>query len=75
MKYLDLAIDRAVQLGAEYADIRIHKTTTEVLYLQNKSIKNANNDVLYGYGIRVLKDGTWGFAHSSVFTEDALLKT
>lgn len=75
MKYLDMAIEKAIQLGADYADIRIQKTTTEVLYIQNSSIKNSNNDVLYGYGIRVLKNGAWGFAHSNNFTEDALFKT
>ncbi len=75
MKYLEMAIDKAVQLGADYADIRIQKTTSESIYLQNFSVKESNQNVLYGYGIRIMKDGAWGFAHSNIFTDEALVKT
>jgi len=75
MKYADLAMDAALGLGAEYADIRIQKTTDQVIYLQNLSLKNTSNSILHGYGIRVFKDGAWGFAHSNVFSQDAVLDT
>jgi TldD protein len=75
MKYLDLAMNAAEQLGAEYADIRVQKTTDEVIYLQNLSLKNTSNSVLYGYGVRFFKDGAWGFAHSNCFSDEAVLKT
>ncbi|MDD4223162.1 MAG: TldD/PmbA family protein [Candidatus Cloacimonetes bacterium] len=75
MKYLDLAMNAAESLGAEYADIRVQKTTDEVIYLQNLSLKNTSNRVLYGYGIRFFKDGAWGFAHSNIFTDEAVLQT
>jgi TldD protein len=75
MKYLDLAMNAAEGLGAEYADIRIQKTTDQVVFLQNLSLKNTSNNVLYGYGIRVFKNGAWGFAHSNVFTDEAVLGT
>ena len=75
MKYLDLAMNAAERLGAEYADIRVQKTTDEVIYLQNLSLKNTSNEVLYGYGIRFFRDGAWGFAHSNVFSDEAVLKT
>ncbi len=73
MKYLDLAMNAAQSLGAEYADIRVQRTTDQVIYLHNLSLKNTSNSVLYGYGIRVFKDGAWGFAHSNVFTDEAVL--
>ena len=75
MKYLDLAMNAASSLGAEYADIRIQKTTDEVIYLQNLSLKSVNTEVLHGYGIRVFKDGAWGFAHNNVFSDEAVLAT
>ncbi len=75
MKYLDLAMNAANSLGAEYADIRIQKTTDQVIYLQNLSLKHTATDVLHGYGIRVFKDGAWGFAHSNVFSDEAVLAT
>ncbi len=75
MKYLDLAMNAAETLGAEYADIRIQKTTDQVIYLQNLSLKHTSNNIIQGYGIRVFKDGAWGFAHSNVFSDEAVLAT
>ncbi|MCB5271398.1 MAG: TldD/PmbA family protein [Candidatus Cloacimonetes bacterium] len=75
MKYLDLAMNAASSLGAEYADIRIQKTTDQVIYLRNLSLKSANTSVLNGYGIRVFFGGAWGFAHNNVFSDEAVLAT
>jgi TldD protein len=75
MKYLDIAIDLARSLGADYADIRIQRSTTESIYLEDVGFKHNAIDTIYGYGIRVLKNGAWGFAHSNIFTEDAVRKT
>jgi len=49
MRYLDLAIGAALELGAEYADIRVQRTTDEVVLLRNLSLKNSSRDVIYGY--------------------------
>lgn len=75
MKYLDLAMNAATSLGAEYADIRIQKTTDQVIYLQNLSLKHVQTGVIEGYGIRVFKDGAWGFAHNKEYSEAAVLAT
>lgn len=75
MKYLDLAMNAAQSLGAEYADIRIQRTTDQVIYLRNLSLKSANTNVIDGYGIRVFKDGAWGFAHNNVYSDEAVLAT
>lgn len=75
MKYLDIAMNTASLLGADYADIRIQKTETQTIYLQNLSLKNTSNNVLHGYGIRVFKDGVWGFAHSNEFNEKSVIAT
>ena len=44
-------------------------------YLQELSLKHTSNDVQQGYGIRVFKNGAWGFAHSNVFSDEAVLAT
>jgi TldD protein len=75
MNYLDLAMNAAETIGAEYADIRIQKTIDQVIYLQNLSLKHTSNDVQQGYGIRVFKNGAWGFAHNNVFSDEAVLAT
>ncbi len=75
MKYLDIAMDAARSLGADYADIRIQKTTDQVIYLHNLSLKNTSTDITDGYGIRVFKDGAWGFAHCNKFSDDQVAAT
>ena len=75
MRYLELAIGKALDLGAEYADIRVQKTSDEVVMLRNLSLKNTSHNVIYGYGTRVFYQGAWGFAHNNVFSEKAVLAT
>jgi TldD protein len=75
MKYLELALDTAKSLGADYADIRIQKSQTERIYLRNMSLKDTSLNQLHGYGIRIFKKGAWGFAHSNIFSEEAVVKT
>ena len=75
MKYLEIAMGIAKSMGADYADIRIQKTTQEWIYLEDTNFKQNAQGTVYGYGIRVLKDGAWGFAHSNIFNEDTVKKT
>lgn len=75
MDFLDLALNKAMLLGADYADIRIQKTESEFIYLRNLSLKSTSTNELHGYGIRVFKNGAWGFAHSNIFDEEAVIKT
>ncbi len=75
MDYLSLAMEKASAMGADYADMRIQKTRSESIFLRNLSLKDTKNRVVYGYGIRVLKDGAWGFAHNSVFDADSVVET
>jgi len=75
MDHISVALDHAQSLGAEYADIRIQKTRRETIYLVDLSLKNTSMNVEHGYGIRVMKNGAWGFAHSNIFTNDEVKKT
>jgi len=73
--YLNHAIEYAVALGADYADIRIQRSRTELIYLRNFSLKQSQQSQIYGYGIRVFCQGAWGFAHSNIFSSSELEKT
>jgi TldD protein len=75
MDHLSIALDHARSLGAEYADIRVQKTKREVIYLEDLSLKNTSMSIEHGYGIRVMKKGAWGFAHSNIFNNDEVKKT
>ena len=70
-----IAIDYALSLGADFADIRIQRTKREFIFVRDLNVKMFNNDDSYGYGIRVFKSGAWGFAHNKIFTKDAIIET
>ncbi|MBN2363342.1 TldD/PmbA family protein [candidate division WOR-3 bacterium] len=59
------AIERAKKEGAEYADIRIIQDESEMLETRNGKPSRIDYNESEGFGIRVLYDGSWGFASSS----------
>lgn len=48
--------------GASYADLRIHGITTEILQLRDGELETAVVNREIGLAVRVIVDGTWGFA-------------
>jgi TldD protein len=58
----DAALAAAVAAGASYADLRIQAITTEIVQLRDGELESAvvNRDI--GLAVRVIVDGTWGFA-------------
>lgn len=62
--YTDRALNTAHARGATYADVRIVRRTTEDIELKNGVIEALAQDNSYGFGVRVVADGAWGFASS-----------
>jgi TldD protein len=60
-----IALDTAQSKGASYADIRIIKLDTENIGVRNGRIAAMDHDESYGFGVRVLANGAWGFASST----------
>lgn len=58
----DAALSAAVQAGASYADLRIHAIATETVQLRDGVLETAVVDHEIGLAVRVIVDGTWGFA-------------
>lgn len=66
MKKLALrAIDTAAQQGASYADIRLIQTTHESIETENGAVSQVVQEESWGFGIRVIAKGAWGFASSN----------
>src|SRR6266850_4358913 len=61
----DVALNVAKQRGASYADIRINRTLNQFINTREKIVQNVTNTESFGFGVRVLVDGSWGFAASS----------
>jgi TldD protein len=59
-----LALDEASRRGASYADVRIVSIENEVLNVRNGSPEQVELQALRGFGVRVIVNGSWGFAAS-----------
>ena len=66
----DAALATAKQGGASYADIRINRYRNQFLFTRDRRVQNIVNTEDFGFGVRVLVEGTWGFASSSAVTKD-----
>ncbi len=64
------AINTAKKLGVDYADIRIINQRNQEIILMDLSPKEIADKESIGFGVRVLKNGAWGFASSSLVTKD-----
>ena len=58
----DIALSTARRLGVTYADIRINRYRTEAISTREKQVQNVSRSQNFGFGVRVLFKGTWGFA-------------
>ena len=58
----DAALSAAIAAGASYADLRIHAITTEHIQLRDGELEAAVVNREIGLAVRVIVDGTWGFA-------------
>ena len=70
----DAALTSAKQAGASYADIRINRYRNQFLFTRDRRVQNLVNTSDYGFGLRVIVDGTWGFSSSSVVTKDEIAR-
>jgi TldD protein len=62
----EAALARAAALGATYADIRINRYRRESIATRERQVQNVSRSTSYGLGLRVLVNGTWGFAASNL---------
>jgi TldD protein len=58
----DAALSAATAAGASHADLRIHRISTELIQLRDGELETAVISRQVGLAVRVIVDGTWGFA-------------
>ncbi len=68
----DAALGAARGRGASYADIRIGRYLNQFIQSRETKIQNVTNTESYGAGVRVIVNGTWGFAATNDVTEDGV---
>ncbi|HEY0042286.1 MAG TPA: TldD/PmbA family protein, partial [Flavisolibacter sp.] len=70
----DAALNAAKKGGATYADVRIGRYLTQAIMAREAKIQNIANSESYGVGIRVIVNGTWGFAATNEVSKEGIVK-
>ncbi len=71
----DIALNAARAKGATYADVRIGRYLNQFITAQEKRVSNIVNTESAGVGVRVIANGTWGFAATSDMSPDGIART
>ncbi|HEY0458490.1 MAG TPA: TldD/PmbA family protein [Pyrinomonadaceae bacterium] len=70
----DAALTLAKKLGADYADIRINRYRLETITTRERQVQTVSRGQNFGFGVRVLVKGTWGFAASPLATTEEVAR-
>ncbi|MCL4466497.1 MAG: TldD/PmbA family protein [Chloroflexi bacterium] len=64
------ALNTAQVLGASYVDVRVVRHEGQVIAVKNGLVEGVSTGESQGFGVRVVVDGAWGFAASSVLNAE-----
>lgn len=68
----DVALNTAKSLGSTYADVRIGRYLNQFVATREQKVQNIANIESFGVGVRVIANGTWGFAATHEVTPDGI---
>ena len=68
------ALGAARDAGASYADVRIGRYRRQFLSARERQVQAVSDNESYGVGVRVLVQGSWGFAASSDLSRTGVVK-
>ena len=66
----NMVLDLAQRAGAGYADVRVGREEQEFVFAREDRVELLNAAFALGFGVRVLVNGSWGFAASETLGED-----
>ncbi|SDY39090.1 TldD/PmbA family protein [Hymenobacter psychrophilus] len=70
----DVALNTAKSAGASYADVRIGRYLNQGVFTREKQVQNIVSSESFGAGVRVIANGTWGFAATNTVTDAGIAK-
>jgi TldD protein len=70
----DVALNTGRARGATYVDVRIARYLNQFITARDTKVQNITNTESYGCGIRVIANGTWGFAATNDVTPDGIAR-
>ena len=65
-----IALEAAKSAGAEYADVRFVRNRSQNLSAREHRVTGVSDSETYGFGVRTLFGGSWGFAASRDLTRE-----
>jgi TldD protein len=68
----DTALNAANSKGASYCDVRIGRYLNQYVVTREDKVQNTVNTESYGMGIRVIANGSWGFAATDKLDKDSI---
>ena len=69
-----LALDAAKSAGASYADVRISRNRNQSISTREQRVQSLVDNETFGFGVRVLVEGAWGFAASRELTSEEVAR-
>lgn len=66
----DAALSRAADLGVEHADLRVERIRSQHIAVRDTALSGMHDGEDVGLSVRVVHDGTWGFAALPELTPD-----
>ncbi len=73
-KLADTALERARDFKADHADFRVERLRNQRLQLRDGSLIDSSEGDDLGFAVRVIIDGTWGFAAGVALTSDEVVR-
>ena len=71
----DSALERCRDFGVEHADVRIERLASHALGLRDAVVEGSHEGETLGLAVRVVLDGTWGFAATTQLSTDGAVRT
>jgi len=69
-----VALDAAKGAGAEYADVRFVRNRNQNVSTREQRVSGVSDNETYGFGVRALFGGCWGFSASRDLTKDEVAR-
>ncbi len=69
-----LALDAAKSAGADYADVRFSRNRSQSIFTRERRVQGLNDSDTFGFGVRTLVGGSWGFAASGEVSKEEVAR-
>jgi len=71
----DASLQRARDFGVQHADFRLERLRSQDVRLRDGVLEGAHDGEDVGFAVRVIADGTWGFASCVELSTEAAVRT